>query len=331
MMNNTTRRGFTAVAAAITLTFGLGVTTQVRAQQAWPNKPVRMVVPYAAGAVPDVIARLVGDRLATIWGQPVFIDNKPGAGGFPGMTALARSPNDGYTLGMLPAAVLTLTPYLYKNPQFNIDTDYTPIAAVATGPMMVVVNSSSSIQSLADLVRTAKAQPGKLNFAAMQTNSVPHLTGEMLGRTAGIQMATVPYPSSPATTSALLSGEANVTIDGLPALTQFVKAGKFRALAVTSPNRLPGFENVPTVSETFKGFESLGWFALFAPAGLAPDVVEKINRDVNRVIAAPDLITRFADFGIYPKPGSPKALSEFVDGQRQIWKKAVTDLDLKPQ
>ncbi|MBI2729123.1 MAG: tripartite tricarboxylate transporter substrate binding protein [Polaromonas sp.] len=316
--------------AIVAATLGLLINTTAFAQS-WPNKPVRMVVPYAAGAVPDVIARLVGDRLATLWGQAVIIDNKPGAGGIPGMTALARSPNDGYTLGMLPAAVLNLTPYLYKNPQFNIDTDYTPIAAVATGPMMVVVNSNSDIQTLADLVRSAKAQPGKLNFAAMQTNSVPHLTGEMLSRTTGMKLTTVPYASSPASTTALLSGEANVTIDGLPALTQYVKAGKFRALAVTSPNRLPGFENVPTVSETFKGFEALGWFAMYAPAGLAPDVVEKINRDVNRVVQAPDLVARFADFGIYPKPGSPKALTEFVDAQRATWKKVVNDLDLKPQ
>lgn len=327
MMNRYLRYGCTVVAAAL----GLMANPGVQAQQAWPNKPVRMVVPYAAGAVPDVIARLVGDRLATIWGQAVIIDNKPGAGGIPGMTALARSPNDGYTLGMLPAAVLTLTPYLYKNPQFNIDADYTPIAAVATGPMMVVVSSNSDIHTLADLVRSAKAQPGKLNFAAMQTNSVPHLTGEMLSRTTGMKLTTVPYASSPATTTALLSGEANVTIDGLPALTQYVKAGKFRALAVTSANRLPGFENVPTVAETFKGFEALGWFALFAPAGLAPDVVEKINRDVNRVVQAPDLVARFADFGIYPKAGSPKALTEFVNVQRTTWKKVVTDLDLKPQ
>lgn len=326
MMTRKTGRRSAIVAA----TLGLLLNTTAFAQ-AWPAKPVRLVVPYAAGTVPDVIARLVGDRLATTWGQAVIIDNKPGAGGIPGMTALARSPNDGYTLGILPAAVLTLTPYLYKNPQFNIDTDYTAIAAVATGPMMIVVNSNSDIQTLADLVRSAKAQPGKLNFAAMQTNSVPHLTGEMLGRTAGMKLTTVPYAGSPASTTALLSGEANVTIDGLPALTQYVKAGKFRALAVTSTNRLPGFENVPTVAETFKGFESLGWFALFAPAGLAPDVVEKINRDVNRVIQAPDLVTRFADFGIYPKPGSPKALSEFVDAQRAIWKKTVADLDLKPQ
>ncbi len=247
------------------------------------------------------------------------------------MAALSRSPNDGYTLGILPAAVLTLTPHLYKNPQFNVDTDLTPIAAVATGPMMLVVSGASDINSVADLVKVAKAQPGKLNFAAAQSNSVPHLTGEMLSRAAGVKFTTVPYSGSPAATTALLGGEVNFTIDGLPALTQYVKSGKFRALAVTSTNRLPGFENIPTLSETYKGFDALGWFAVFAPAGLSPTIVEKINGDVNKVIQAPDLVEKFADFGIYPKPGSAKALTEFVDTQRSVWKKVVTDLDLKPQ
>ncbi|MDB5930477.1 MAG: tripartite tricarboxylate transporter substrate binding protein [Polaromonas sp.] len=299
--------------------------------QAWPGKPVRLIVPFPAGAAPDVIARLVADRLGAAWGQAVFVENRPGAGGIPGMAALVRSPADGYTLGFVPAAVVTLTPELYKNPQFNIDTELTPVAAIGTSPMMVVVNASSDIKTLADLIASAKAQPGKVNFAAAQTNSVPHLTGEMLARATGMAMYTVPYSGSATATTALLSNEAVMTVDGLPALTQYVKAGKFRALAVTSKERLPGFDNIPTAGETVKGFESIGWFSVYAPAGTPASVVAQVNQDINKVIQAPDLVARLAELGVYPKPGSPKALAEFVQGQRAAWKKAVAELGLQPQ
>jgi tripartite-type tricarboxylate transporter receptor subunit TctC len=288
-------------------------------------------VPYAAGTAPDVIARLMADRLGTLWGQPVFVDNRPGAGGIPGMSALARASGDSYTLGLVPAAMLTLTPHLYKNPQFNIDTDLTPIAAVATGPMMVVVASNSNINTLADLLREAKAQSGKINFAVPQSNSVPHLTGEMLARASDTRITVIPYNGSPAATSAVLAGEVAYTMDGLPALTQYVKAGRLRPLAVTSRERLPGFEAVPTVAETFKGFEAVGWFAVYAPSGVPVAVIEQVNRDVNKVIQVPEMVARFADFGVYPRPGSPKALADYVQEQRAIWKRVVTDMNLQPQ
>jgi tripartite-type tricarboxylate transporter receptor subunit TctC len=292
---------------------------------------VRLIVPYAAGTAPDVIARLLAERLGAAWGQSVFVDNRPGAGGIPGMSALARAGGDSHVLGLVPAAVLTLTPHLYKNPQFNIDTDLTPIAAVATGPMMVVVASNSNIHTLADLVKEARVQSGKINFAVPQSNSVPHLTGEMLARASDTRITVIPYNGSPAATSAVLAGEVAYTMDGLPALTQYVKAGRLRPLAVTSRERLPGFEVVPTVAETFKGFEAVGWFAVYAPSGVPAAVVEQVNRDVNKVIQMPDLVARFADFGVYPRPGSPKALADYVQEQRAIWKKVVTDLNLQPQ
>lgn len=320
------------IALALAALLGLaGAFSTPAAAQAWPGKPVRLIVPFPAGAAPDVIARLVADRLGAAWGQAVFVENRPGAGGIPGMAALVRSPADGYTLGFVPAAVVTLTPELYKNPQFNIDTDLVPVAAIGTSPMMIVVNQTSEIKTLADLIRTSRAQPGRLNFAAAQTNSVPHLTGEMLGRATGAPMFTVPYSGSAAVTTALLANEAAVTVDGLPALTQYVKAGKFRALAVTSKERLPGFENVPAAGETVKGFESIGWFSVYAPTGTPAGVVEQVNRDINKVIQAPDLVARFAELGVYPKPGTPKALGDFVQEQRSVWKKAVIDLGLQPQ
>ncbi len=326
------RRRSCLLAAAFAALIGLaGVTAAPAMAQSWPSKPVRLIVPFPAGAAPDVIARLLGERLSVAWGQAVFVENRPGAGGIPGMAALVRSPADGYTLGFVPASVLTLTPELYKNPQFNVDTDLQPVAAVGTSPMMVVVNQSSEIKTMADLMKAVKAQPGKLNFAASQTNSVPHLTGEMLSRAMGAPIFTVPYSGSATATTALLANEVIFTVDGLPALTQFVKSGKFRALAVTSRDRLPGFETVPAAAETLKGFESIGWFSVYAPAGTPTGVVDQVNRDINKAIQAPDLVARLAELGVYPKPGTPKALADFVQEQRATWKKVVSDQGLQAQ
>ena len=330
MTSFTTRRKLGLFAAAFAATLGLGLSTSALAQ-VWPNKPVRMIVPFPAGATPDVIARLVADRLGTAWGQPVIVDNRPGAGGIPGMSALVRSANDGYTIGFIPAAVLTLTPELYKNPQFNPDTDIVPVAAVGTSPMMIVVNANSDIKNLADLAKASKAQPGKLTFAAAQLNSVPHLTGEMLGKAMGAPMMVVPYTGSPQAITALLSNEAVVTIDGMAALVPNVKAGKFRALAVMSKERLPGFESVPVAADTVRGIESIGWFSIYAPTGTPQAVVDKVNADINKIVMTPDLVARFAELGVYPKTGTPKQLGEFVTEQRGVWKKVVTDLKLQAQ
>ena len=311
----------------------LGVASAINPAlaQSWPNKPVRMIVPFPAGAAPDVIARLMAERLRIVWGQTVIVDNKPGAGGIPGMSALVRSPNDGYTIGFIPAAVLTLTPELYKNPQFNADTDIVPVAAIGTAPMAIVVSASSDIKTLADLSKAAKAQPGRITFAAPQLNSVPHLTGEVLGQAMGAPLMTVPYTGSPQAITALLSNEAVVGIDGLSVLMPNVKAGKFRALAVMSRERLPGFETIPLASDTFKGMESGGWFAIYAPTGTPAAIVEQINRDINKIVLEPEVVARFAELGTYPKTGTPRQLGDFVAEQRAAWKKVVVGLKLQPQ
>lgn len=326
-------RRFPLLAAGLAALLGLAsiLCAPAAMAQTWPNKPVRMIVPFPAGATPDLIARLVAERLGAVWGQPVVVDNRPGAGGIPGMSALVRAPNDGYTIGFIPAAVLTLTPELYKNPQFNPDTDIVPVASIGTSPMMIVVNQSSDIKTLADLVKASRAQPGKITFAAAQLNSVPHLSGEMLGKAMGAPMMTVPYTGSPQAITALLSNEAVVTIDGMAALIPNVKAGKFRALAVMSKERLPGYESVPVAADTVKGIESIGWFSIYAPAGTPVAVVEQINRDVNKTLVAPELVARFSDLGVYPKTGTPKQLGDFVAEQRALWKKVVADLKLQPQ
>jgi tripartite-type tricarboxylate transporter receptor subunit TctC len=190
---------FTPLRRALLATaVGLALAPSLLHAQAWPAKPIRLIVPAAPGSAPDVVARMLADRLGTSLGQTLIVDNRPGAGGIPGMSALARSANDGYTIGFAPAAMATITPLVYKNPQFNPDTDFQPIATVGTSPLVLVTLAGNGINSLADLAKVAKASPGKVNFAAPQPNSLPHLAGEMVSKAGDMGLFTVPYPGPPA-------------------------------------------------------------------------------------------------------------------------------------
>jgi len=299
--------------------------------QTWPSKPVKMIVPAAAGSAPDVIARLLAERLGQIWGQSVIVDNRPGAGGIPGMSTLARSSGDGYTIGFVPAAMATLTPLLYKNPQFNVDTELQPVATVGISPLMLVANANAPFSNLAELERHAKANAGKLNFAAPQMNSLPHLAGEMVNKAGNMGLVTVPYPGPPAAVTALIAGDAAVSADGLPGLLQHIKSGRLKPLAVTSDKRLAGFENIPTVAETYPGFEAIGWFSIFVPTGFPASQVEQLNRDVNKVTQMPEVVSRFNELGVYPRQGTPAAAREFFATQRRLLTKVVADLGLQAQ
>ena len=320
-----TRRALgTAVLAALSLT-----TIGAHAQN-WPARPVKLIVPAGAGAAPDVIARLLADRLSQAWGQGVVVDNRPGAGGIPGMSALARSANDGYTIGFVPAAMGTITPLVYKNPQFNPDTELTSAATIGISPLVMVANAAAGINTLQDLARYAKANPGKANFAAPQPNSLPHLAGEMLNKAGNMGMTTVPYPAPPAALTGLMSGDVVMTTDGIPGLIGQIKAGKLKALAVTSTQRLPGLD-IPTVAETYPGFEAIGWFQIILPAGTPAAVIDKVNADVNRIIMSADMSARLNDMGVYPRADSPAAAREFFASQQRAMKKLVADLGIQPQ
>jgi tripartite-type tricarboxylate transporter receptor subunit TctC len=298
--------------------------------QAWPSKPVRLIVPVGAGSAPDVIARIVGEKLATAWGQGVVVDNRPGAGGIPGMSTLARSAPDGYTIGFVPAAMGTITPLVFKNPQFNPDTDLSPVATVGISPLMLVVPTASGIQSMADLAKHAKAQPGKVNFAAPQLNSLPHLAGEMVSKAGGMGAFTVPYRTPPEAVAAVLAGDATFTVDGVPSLLQHVKSGRLRALGVTSAQRLPGID-APAVAETYPGYEAIGWFQIIVPAGTPAAIVERINTDVNRITATPDVTARLAELGIYPRQDNVAAARAFFVQQQGAMKRLVNELGVQPQ
>jgi tripartite-type tricarboxylate transporter receptor subunit TctC len=225
----------------------------------------------------------------------------------------------------------TITPLVYRNPQFNPDTDLQPIATVGISPLILVTQAGNGINSLADLARNAKANPGKLNFAAPQPNSLPHLAGEMVSKAGNMGLFTVPYPGPPAAITAVLAGDATLTADGLPGLVQHIKSGKLRALGVTSAKRLPGFDDVPAVAETYPGYEAIGWFQIFVPAGTPAAVVDTLNREINKITQAPDLVTRLGELGVYPRQDSVSVAKEFFVGQQKAMKKLVADLGVQPQ
>ena len=301
-----------------------------QAQADWPTRPVKLIVPTAAGSAPDVIARLVADKLGAAWGRTLIVENKPGAGGIPGMSALVRSAADGYTLGFVPAAMGTITPLVYRNPQFNPDTELTPVATVGISPLLVVASSASGLNSLADLARHAKANPGKVNFAAPQPNSLPHLAGELMSKVGQMGLFSVPYAGPPAAVTAVIAGDATVTADGVPGLLQHIRSGRLKALAVTSAQRVPGLD-VPTVADTYPGYDVTGWFQILAPAGTPAAVIERVNADLNRITAQPDVVARFAELGIYPRRDDVAAARAFWQQQQAQMKKLVADLGVQPQ
>jgi len=313
------------VAAALALVAGQALA------QSWPAKPVRFIVPAPAGTAPDIITRLVADKLVPLWGKQVIVENRPGAGGIPAMSNFRNAAPDGYTFASVMATVLTLTPHLFKDPQYNVDTDFLPVATIGTSPMMVAVNPGLGVNSLDEFIRLAKSQPGKLNFAPPLLNTVPHLAGEMLSSAAGIKLYPIAYSGSIPAVTATITGESQITIDGLPPLVPQVKAGKLKAIAVTSRQRLPGYESLPTVAESFPGFEAIGWFSLIALSNTPAPLVERVNRDINSVIQMPDIVARFAELGVYPAPGSVKDAGDFVKSERQLWAKVVRDAGIKPQ
>ena len=316
-----------AMLAALSL---LTLTGTPGMAQAWPDKPVRMIVPIGAGSSPDVVARILGERLSTVWGQGVVVDNKPGAGGIPGMSALARSAPDGYTIGFVPAAMGTITPLVFKNPQFNPDTDLMSVATVATSPMMLAVSLASGIQSVPDLTKYANANPGKVNFAAPQLNSLPHLTGEMVSKAGNMNLFTVPYRTPPEAVAAVLSGDATLVVDGVPSMLKHVESGRLRAVGVTSAKRLQGID-VPAVAETYPGFEVIGWFQILVPTGTPAAIVERINADVNRITASPEVTARLAAMGIYTRQDTVVGAREFFVQQQRAMKRMVNELGVQPQ
>ena len=290
------------------------VTRDVHAQaQSFPAKPVRLVVPFPPGGPLDSVGRAIAQKLTEAWGQSVVVDNRPGAGGNIGADLVAKSAPDGYTVVMGALSTHAVNPSLYPTMPYNAARDFAPITLVAVTPNVLVVNPSLPVQSVKDLIAYAKANPGKLSFGSGSNGSAGHLAGELFKVDAGIEMVHIPYKGAAPAMQALLAGDTQLMFDNLANSMPQVKAGKLRALAVTTAQRSKLAPDLPTMAEAgVPGFDISTWFGLLAPAGTPPDVVAKWNADTVKILSAPEMRERMTAQGAEAAPTTPAEFAQFI-------------------
>lgn len=292
------------------------------AQGTYPSKPVRIVIPYGGGSSPDVIMRLMSEPLAKALGQPVVIENKPGASTIIAAQAVASAPGDGHTLLYTVNNTTSINPYLYKSLPYKAE-DFVPIIRVLSVPYVLITSPQSPYKTMADLLAAAKANPGKLNYASYGIGQGTHVAMAQLLNAAGVEMTHVPYKDSVLVD--LTAGAIATVMDPTTTTIPNVQAGKVRALAVTGPRRVEALPDVPAVNETFKGFLGDSWHGLLAPKGTPPAVVTKLNEALQKIIAAPDFQRRLKELGLVPAGGTPADFQKFLKEDAQSWAKVVRD------
>jgi tripartite-type tricarboxylate transporter receptor subunit TctC len=297
--------------------------------QAYPSRPVRLIVGFAPGGLPDIVARLMGQSLSERLGQPIVIENRTGAGGNIAVEAVMNAPADGYTLLLIPTgAAINVT--LYEKLSFNFIRDIAPVAGVTRVPNIMLVHPSIPAHSVAEFIAYAKAHPGKINMASVGVASGPHLGGELFKMMAGIDMVHVPYRGGPPALTDLIAGQVQVLfING--AVSEHIRAGRLRALAVTSAMRSAAMPDVPTVSEFLPGYEASAWFGVGAPKNTPADVVDKLNQAINAGLADPTIQARLADMGGTTLAGTPEDFRQLIADETEKWGKVIRFAGIKPE
>ncbi len=305
------------------------IASPVGAQTGWPNKPVRIVVPFAPGGTTDILARAVAPELAKAFGQPFVVDNRAGAGGNVGADLVAKSPADGYTLLMGTVGTHGINKSLYAKMPFDPQKDFAPITLVAGVPNVMVMNTEKAaklgINSVADFVKYAKANPGKLSMASSGNGTSIHLAGELFKSKNGIFMTHIPYRGSGPALLDMIGGNVDVMFDNLPSAMPQIKGGKLKAFAVTSAERSAAMPELPTVEEAgkLKGFEASSWFGLLAPAGTPPEIVSRIQQEVAKALATPAIKEKMLSQGAIPSGNTPQQFSQLIDSEITKWAQVV--------
>ena len=316
------------LALACAASLALSATLPATAQSDWPNKPVRMMVPFSPGGSTDVVARLLALQLGTLWGQTVVVENRAGAGGNLGGDMVAKAAPDGHTLLMASGSV-TINPHIYKKMPFDTKKDLAPITNVASGPMLVVVPENSPAKNIKDLIAMAKANPGKLNFGSAGVGSQVHLAAENFADAAKIDITHVPYKGEAVGYTDLIGGQVQLMVGNFAAASALLGNNRLRALAVTGKQRSPQLPELPTVAESgLPGFENSGWFGLLAPAGTPTEIIAKIQRDTAKVMASTEMKARLYVMGMSPVANSTADFVKQMDAESVRWGTVVTNRKL---
>src|SRR5690242_15203221 len=290
----------------------------------YPTKPIRIIVPYAAGGTSDILARAIGPKLTEAWGQPVIVENKPGANGNVGADFVAKSAPDGYTLLITDLGGLVISPSVYPQLPFNPSKDFTPVVMVSYSPHVLAVHPSVGVKDVRELVAKAKAQPGKLNFAVSGLGGAPHLAGIEFAQRMGVQWTYIPYKGGSDAVAAVAAGQADVLFNGMLATWPTVQGGRIKALAISSAQRVPSAPDTPTVAEQgLPGFETGSFQGVIGPSGIARETVAKLNAELNRILASADMKQRFAKQGTEVRTGSPESLGQWLRTEQARWARVV--------
>jgi tripartite-type tricarboxylate transporter receptor subunit TctC len=293
------------------------------AQAAYPTKPVKIVVSFPAGGTTDSLTRIVGQRLSAKWGQPVIVENRPGAGGNIAGAYISRAEPDGYTLFSSAPGPLTINVSLYKNLNFD-PRKFTPVTMIADMPNVLTLGPSIKVKTMAELIAYAKANPGKVRFATQGNGTTSHLTGELFQSLTGTRMVAVPYKGSTPALTDIIGGQVDIMFDNITTSLPFYKAGRVNIVAVTAAARIPSLPKVPTAKEAgVANFESGTWVAIVAPPGTPAAIADKVNKDMADILKMPDVIKQFGELGANPSKGSPAQTAAFLKAETEKWRKVV--------
>jgi len=307
----------------------LGVFTSA-ANARYPDKPIRLVVPQAAGSNTDIVARALAVELTSVLGQPMVIDNRPGAGLIIGLELTARSAPDGYTLCMSPIGALAISPHMFDKLPYVIERDFQPIALLTNGPLMLVASTSLPVNSAREIVEYAKKNPGKLSFASSTVGSPGHLAGELLRMVTGGLIEHIPYKGGATAIADLLAGRVQIMFEGTSSVGPHVKGGKLRGIAVTSEKRVGAFPDMPTMAESgLQGFDISVWQGMVAPAGLPRPLLDRINAAVNRAVSAPNFKARMAELGSEAAGGTPEEFAALIKRDSTRWGEVIRKAGIK--
>lgn len=315
--------------AAILLAAGFLCSTSAWSQAVWPAKPIKIVVPVAAGGGTDFTARVLAEKLSTALGQPVIVDNRPGASGNLGVQQVATAPGDGYTL-VMPITSFPINPSLQKLP-FDPVKDFAPVVMVGTLPLVLVVHPGLPAKNVQELIALGGAKKS-LTYANSGTGTTAHLAGELFNRMAGIQMTSINYKGGGPAVNDLLGGHVQLYFSTIPAVSQHIEGGKLRALAVTGKTRSLELPNVPTVAESgLAGFEVTAWFGVFAPARTPRPVIDRLNAELVTILATPDVRQKLANHGVQPGGGTPESLRDFLASDIDKWAKVIREAGIRAE